>query len=174
MNECRDSTGKVLTENGNGTWIKFIDDGFKNYVEGNVVNGLEDGEWRGKKDDTLDIVWKYEKGSLVSSKTFDKHGKEIYVPIFTSVEQVPEFPGGLEAFGRFIEKNLRYPRQARENGTQGRVIVTFVVERDGSVTNIKVARGIGDGCDEEALRIINLFPKWKPGIQDGHACTRSL
>jgi len=87
--------------------------------------------------------------------------------IFTSVEQVPEFPGGLEAFGKYLGKNIRYPAVARENNTQGRVIVSFVCERDGSLTDVKVARGIGDGCDEEAVRVIKASPKWKPGIQNG-------
>jgi len=87
--------------------------------------------------------------------------------IFTSVEQVPEFPGGLDGFGRYLQKSIRYPAVARENGTQGRVIVSFVCERDGSLTDIHVARGIGDGCDEEAVRVIRASPRWKPGIQNG-------
>ncbi|WPU93800.1 TonB family protein [Mucilaginibacter sabulilitoris] len=87
--------------------------------------------------------------------------------IFTSVEQVPEFPGGLDKFGAYLSKAIRYPAVARENGTQGRVIVTFVVERDGSLTDIKVTRGIGSGCDEEAVRVLKNSPKWKPGIQNG-------
>ena len=87
--------------------------------------------------------------------------------IFTSVEQVPEFPGGLDKFGAYLGKSIRYPAVARENGTQGRVIVTFVVERDGSLTDIKVTRGIGSGCDEEAVRVLKNSPKWKPGIQNG-------
>jgi protein TonB len=87
--------------------------------------------------------------------------------IFTSVEQVPEFPGGIDKFYAYLNKNIRYPAVARENGTQGRVIVSFVCERDGSLTDVKVARGIGDGCDEEAVRVIKASPKWKPGIQNG-------
>jgi protein TonB len=87
--------------------------------------------------------------------------------IFTSVEQVPQFPGGLDAFGRYLSKSIRYPAVARENGTQGRVIVSFVCERDGSLTDVKVARGIGDGCDEEAVRVIKASPHWRPGIQNG-------
>jgi len=87
--------------------------------------------------------------------------------IFTSVEKVPEFPGGLEAFGRYLSKNIRYPAVARENNTQGRVIVSFVCERDGSLTDVKVIRGIGDGCDEEAVRVIKSSPHWRPGIQNG-------
>ena len=88
-------------------------------------------------------------------------------PVFTSVEQVPEFKGGLEAFGKFLMTNLRYPKVARDNNVQGRVVITFVVEKDGSLSNMKVVRGIGSGCDEEALRVLSISPAWKPGIQNG-------
>jgi len=87
--------------------------------------------------------------------------------IFTSVEQVPEPAGGMEAFYRYLGKAIKYPAIARENNTQGRVIVSFVCERDGSLTDVKVARGIGDGCDEEAVRAVRNSPHWKPGIQNG-------
>jgi len=87
--------------------------------------------------------------------------------IFTAVEKEPGFPGGLAAFGKYLGKNIHYPAVARENNTQGRVIVTFVCERDGSLTDVKVVRGIGDGCDEEAIRVIKNSPKWTPGIQNG-------
>jgi len=87
--------------------------------------------------------------------------------IFTSVEKNPEFPGGIEKFYSYVGKNVRYPAVARENNTQGKVIVQFVVERDGSLTDIKVVRGIGDGCDEEAARVLKASPHWAPGIQNG-------
>ncbi|UKJ07724.1 energy transducer TonB [Solitalea lacus] len=87
--------------------------------------------------------------------------------IFLHVEENPEFPGGLEQIGKFIGKNLRYPAMARENNVQGRVMVTFVVEKDGSITDVKVLRGIGSGCDEEAARVVKAMPKWKPGKQNG-------
>jgi protein TonB len=67
----------------------------------------------------------------------------------------------------FVNHNLKYPSLARRNGIQGRVIVNFVVEGDGTLSSIKVAKGIGDGCDEEAVRIIKLLPPWKPGSQNG-------
>jgi TonB family protein len=88
-------------------------------------------------------------------------------PVYSSVEQAPGFPGGEKAFGQYLANNVKYPAKARENKTQGRVIVTFVVEADGSLTNARVIRGIGDGADEEALRVINASPKWTPGMQDG-------
>lgn len=90
-------------------------------------------------------------------------------PVFTAVEQVPEFPGGIEAFSKFLATNIRYPKAARDNNVQGRVIITFVVEKDGSLSNMKVVRGIGSGCDEEAVRVLSISPAWKPGIQNGRA-----
>lgn len=87
--------------------------------------------------------------------------------IFTVVEEQPTFPGGEEARVRFLGDNLRYPQMAREAGIQGTVFVTFVVERDGSVTDVRVLRGIGGGCDEEAVRVVQAMPRWEPGRQRG-------
>lgn len=87
--------------------------------------------------------------------------------IFTVVEDQPEFPGGEAARQKFLEDNLRYPQMAREAGIQGTVFVTFVVERDGSVTDVRILRGIGGGCDEEAVRVVSMMPRWEPGRQRG-------
>jgi protein TonB len=87
--------------------------------------------------------------------------------IFIVVEDPPSFPGGDEARIRFLSENIRYPQMARESGIQGTVFVTFVVERDGSVTDVRVLRGIGGGCDEEAVRVIQAMPKWNAGKQRG-------
>ena len=89
--------------------------------------------------------------------------------IFTVVEDQPSFPGGEEARIRYLQENLRYPQMAREAGIQGTVFVTFVVERDGSVTDVRVLRGIGGGCDEEAVRVVRNMPNWQPGRQRGQA-----
>jgi len=89
------------------------------------------------------------------------------VEIFTVVEEAPSYPGGDEARIKFLQENIKYPQMARESGISGTVYVTFVVERDGSVTDVKVMRGIGGGCDEEAIRVINAMPKWNPGKQRG-------
>ena len=86
-----------------------------------------------------------------------------------TVEIMPEFVGGMEAWAKFLEKNLRYPSQARDEGVQGRVTISFVVEKNGELSNIKVLKGIGFGCDEEAKRVIAKSPFWKPGIQNGRA-----
>lgn len=87
--------------------------------------------------------------------------------IFTVVESMPKFPGGPGAMNRYLGNNIEYPQMARESGINGRVFVTFVVETDGRVTDIKVLRGIGGGCDEEAVRVVKNMPKWDPGKQRG-------
>jgi protein TonB len=89
--------------------------------------------------------------------------------IFLVVEEMPSYPGGEQEMYRFISQNIEYPRMAKESGISGRVFVTFVVEKDGSVTDVKVLRGIGGGCDEEAIRVIKSMPKWKAGKQRGKA-----
>ncbi len=87
--------------------------------------------------------------------------------IFSVVENQPEFPGGVEARQQFLRDNLMYPEKAREAGIQGTVFVTFVVEKDGSFTDIRIIRGIGGGCDEEAVRLVKMMPRWEPGRQTG-------
>ena len=94
---------------------------------------------------------------------------EDFPDIFIQVDEDPEFPGGIDALQKFIEDSLRYPRLAAENGISGKVYVTFVVNTDGTVQNPRVIRDIGGGCGAEAIRIVKLMPKWKPGIQKGKA-----
>ena len=89
--------------------------------------------------------------------------------IFQIVEEMPSYPGGEKALLEYVAKNIKYPQIARETGIQGRVFVGFVVEPDGSVSNVKILRGIGGGCDEEAMRVIKSLAKWKPGKQRGKA-----
>ena len=83
--------------------------------------------------------------------------------LFVEYEEDPVFPGGLEALHKFIEDNMQYPQIAAENCIGGRVYVQFEVDTDGTVLNPKILRDIGGGCGEEALRIVRLMPKWKPG-----------
>jgi len=89
------------------------------------------------------------------------------VEIFTVVEESPTFPGGDAARIKFLQENIKYPQIARESSIQGTVYVTFVVERTGKVTDVRVLRGIGGGCDEEAVRVIKAMPNWNPGKQRG-------
>ena len=89
--------------------------------------------------------------------------------VFDMVEQMPTFPGGQQELMSYLGKNIKYPTIAQENGTQGRVIIQFVVERDGSITDVRVARGVDPYLDKEAVRVVKSMPKWIPGKQNGKA-----
>lgn len=86
---------------------------------------------------------------------------------FTVVEQMPEFPGGDAARVRFLQENMIFPQLAKESGITGTVYITFVVGRDGKLSGFKILRGIGGGCDEEAIRVLKMMPNWIPGKQGG-------
>jgi protein TonB len=87
--------------------------------------------------------------------------------VFFIVEEMPEFPGGDLALRKYIANSIKYPVIAQENGIQGKVYVTFVVGKDGKVTNARIARGVDPSLDKEALRVVNALPPWKPGKQRG-------
>lgn len=88
---------------------------------------------------------------------------------FVSIEKVPEFPGGMKRFYEYLSKNMKYPQLAQENNVQGKVWLSFTVERNGQLTDIQITRGLGSGTDEEAKRVLEESPKWIPGIQNGKA-----
>lgn len=96
-----------------------------------------------------------------------KEEEIVEMEIFTVVESMPSFPGGDAARMKFLQENIKYPQMARESGIQGTVYVTFVVEPNGKVSDVRVLRGIGGGCDEEAVRVIQSMPKWEAGKQRG-------
>ena len=87
--------------------------------------------------------------------------------IFPKVEVMPEFPGGSKALAQFLGRNIRYPQNAIDNGTEGKLIVKFVVCEDGSLCNEEFQNRLGDGCEQEVLRVLRLMPPWKPGLVDG-------
>ena len=121
--------------------------------------------------------------AAISTTDFNKGTDDIAAPIakenakvteeddkpFQVVEQMPQFPGGVTEMMKFIGENLKYPGRALEAGVTGKVIVNFVVGRDGQITQIKVVRGIGSGCDEEAIRVMQKMPPWTPGKMGGKA-----
>jgi len=86
-------------------------------------------------------------------------------PVFVIVESMPSFPGGATELMKYLRENLRYPVLAKETGIQGKVFITFVIEKDGSVTDVLVLGGIGGGCDKEAIRVVESMPDWIPGRQ---------
>ena len=104
---------------------------------------------------------------LIAQPEPPKHEEESKV--FDIVEQMPSFPGGPAALMKFLSENIKYPVVAQENGVQGRVVVAFVVERDGSITDVHIARGVDPSLDKEAVRVVKSMPKWTPGKQNGSA-----
>lgn len=86
---------------------------------------------------------------------------------FRVIEETPEFPGGDTALRSYLAKHIQYPEEAEKSGISGKVYVQFVVDKDGSITNVKVIKGIGAGCDEEARRVVRSMPEWDPGRQKG-------
>ena len=101
-----------------------------------------------------------------------KHQKELYneqPDVFDKVDEAPQFPGGMAGMMQYLSTNVRYPEDAKETGAQGRVIVSFIVEKDGSVSNLKVTKPAYSSLDEEALRVVSAMPKWVPGKQNGEA-----
>ena len=89
---------------------------------------------------------------------------------FRVVEQIPEFPGGMGAFIKWLSANLKYPESAKNRKIQGKVVVSFIVNKDGSISDEKVMKGINPLLDREALRVIKLMPKWKPGVENDKPC----
>lgn len=102
-----------------------------------------------------------------SPKVNDNNNSHNTSEVYSVVDEMPTFPGGDSEMFMFIARNVRYPQQARESGIQGSVSVSFIVEADGSLSNITIEKPLGGGCDEEAKRVIEKMPKWNPGKQNG-------
>ena len=118
-----------------------------------IINQLTNGE-----NDSI--------STTESDNTEEEEEEDNSIRDFASVEVMPEFPGGLSAWGKYLQQNMKYPPIARENNLTGRVILSFVVQKNGDLSDIRVLRGIGGGCDEEAVRVLKTAPSWNPGMQD--------
>lgn len=112
------------------------------------------------EDDQETAVEEYIPIDIIEEEETDEEEQ-----VFVIVESMPQFPGGDAARIAYLNENMKYPIMARESGIQGRVFVTFVVEKDGSITDVRILRGIGGGCDEEALKVVKNMPQWIPGKQ---------
>ena len=119
------------------------------------------------------VIGNDESGEVLKAKealvTEPVKPKEEENKVFDVVEQMPSFPGGMAALMAYLQKSIKYPPVAEENGIQGRVVCTFVVERDGSVTDVKVAKSVDPSLDKEAVRVVSAMPKWIPGKQNGQS-----
>lgn len=166
IESCNDSLGNAIVKNGNG-YLKSYDDKFV-YIEeeGNIKEGKRDGLWKGDfKNTHTTFTENYDNGKLLTGTATSEDGK---TTTYTGSRRVlPQFKGGIEAFGRYLSRNIKYPDLARQKGIQGRVILSFVVEKNGDLSDIKINKSVIPLLDDEAIRVLRLSPKWIPATQFG-------
>ena len=142
------------------------------YAIKNKNNDIGTFHMKRKKEELSEIVvvgYSASENQLPEADNQPRQTNTAQDEIFMVVEEMPEFPGGQNELMNFIAKSVKYPVDAQRNGIQGRVVCTFVVDASGSIINPEIVRGIDPSLDNEALRIIHLMPKWKPGRQRGQA-----
>ena len=132
-------------------------------LDDKVAVGTEDKE--GVKDRTVEAV--RSEIAVAAPPPPPAPKPEVATKVFDVVEEMPSFPGGNAALMSYLNSNTKYPVVAQENGVQGRVIISFVVERDGSISDVKVARSVDPSLDREAQRVVKSMPRWTPGKQNG-------
>lgn len=176
-----DKQGKVVPNVKIQTTLAGKQLNFKTGADGKAditldMNGLKHATMYAATPDGNNFIFVLSSGETVRTINIDEHqyAPITYTPdangIFEVVEHMPEFAnGGMSGLMKYLSENIRYPAIAHENGTQGRVTVQFVVEKDGAISNAKILRGADPDLDKEAIRVVNAMPKWKPGTQDGQA-----
>ncbi|WP_295669663.1 energy transducer TonB [uncultured Mucilaginibacter sp.] len=161
-----DSLGNKLVENGNG-YLKVFDDSFKTVIEeGGIKNGKRDGVCKGLFDkNKARFTETYTNGSLVEGTAVYEDGS---TSVYKAAREVnPQFKGGLDAFYKYLSRHIKYPDDAKENAIQGTVVLSFIVERDGKTSNVKITKGVYPSIDNEALRVMKDSHVWLPGTQFG-------
>jgi protein TonB len=136
-------------------------------LDANTAVGVKDQE--GTKDRTIEAARTDVVEKVVVEEPKQEVKQEVAQKVWDVVEQQPSFPGGNAALMSWLSSNIHYPPVAEENGIQGRVVVSFVVEPDGSISNVQVVRGVDPSLDKEAIRVTKAMPKWIPGKQNGQA-----
>ena len=160
-----DSAGVEIVKDGNGHYPIFDNDYKYVEEEGDVKDGKRNGTWKGTSNNSkISFTEEYADGKFIKGTSTDENGN---TKIYTVKEALPTFKGGESAFGRYLSQSINYPDRARQNNIQGRVILSFVIEIDGSLTEIKVLKNVSYDLDAEAVRVIRKSPKWNPGIQHG-------
>lgn len=158
-----DSLGTALVTNGDG-YFKRYDAGFKLIAEeGSVKGGQRDGEWKLVQDD-LNFLDVYNNGKLISGKSTNKKGE---IKTYTEVEALPSFPGGTMEFLKYLAKSVRYPPFEGMSKVNGKVVVSFAVEKDGTITDINVIQSVSKAIDAAAVKAIKQMPNWIPAKQRG-------
>ncbi|MBS1532476.1 MAG: TonB family protein [Bacteroidetes bacterium] len=163
---CFDSTGTALATEGNGSF-KIYDNKFKRVIEwGTVKEGKHDGKCEGIDEDGKGrFTEEYKDGALISGTLTDSAGN---VSIYNKARTIdPDYNGGLKAFYEYLSKNIRYPEHDKARNVTGTVVLYFVVEKSGKVTNIKVMKHVSDAIDAEAVRVVRASPLWIPGKKYG-------
>lgn len=135
--------------------VKQMDDLDKKAAVGNV-------DQEGTQNRTVEAV-----RNDIAVNTPPEPKEDVAKKVFDVVEEMPSFPGGNGALMQFLQSNVKYPVVAQENGVQGRVQIGFVVERDGSITDVRVVRSVDPSLDKEAMRVVKMMPRWNPGKQNG-------
>ena len=161
---CRDSTGKVLAENGKGQWVQYNDHFDKIIEQGAINDSLKDGEWQGYLGDTGRYVINYKKGVPGPGIGYDAANKAYP---FTYIDIMPVYNvSGKKSLFDFVKENMHYPDADKENNVHGRVLVQFIIEKDGRPSHIKAIRAPDETLANEAIRVVALT-LWKPGIYYG-------
>jgi TonB family protein len=160
-----DSTGKSLVSNGTGTYIVY-DGNFKNVTaRGMLKNGQYDGIWTGEdKKQHLTFKETYIDGKLISGESTDEHNETVN---YTERETLPAFKGGMTSFYKYLARSVKYPDNLVRQRVQGVVILKFSVEKDGSITDIRVVNYVQPEMAAEAVRVLKASPLWEPGVQRG-------
>lgn len=165
VRDVYDSTGVQTVKDGNGHYVVFSNNYKTIEEEGDVKNGKREGIWKGTSNKgKTTFTEEYADGKFTKGTSTDESGN---TKNYTVKEALPTFKGGESAFGRYLSQNIRYPANAKDRNIQGRVILGFVIERDGSPTDIKILRSVDPEIDAEAVRVIKQSPKWNPGLQHG-------
>eukprot|EP01037_Dinobryon_pediforme_P011292 gene11292-11379_t len=155
-----------MVEKDNG-YFKGYDDKF-GYIneEGSVKNGKRDGIWKGNfKNPAISFTENYKDGELLNGRATFEDGK---TGTYAKKRGTPpQFRGGLEAFGSYLGSNIQYPLDARQNNLEGTVVLTFIVDKDGKVSDVKISKSVSPSIDAEALRVIRNSPNWIAGTQFG-------
>ena len=105
---------------------------------------------------------------IVETIELPEINNEVTEKVYTWAEEMPKFPGGDSELMKFFSQNLVYPEIAKRAGVEGKVILSFIVDKNGNIIDVEVAKSIGAGCDEEAMRVLNIMPRWIPGKQNGN------
>jgi antitoxin component YwqK of YwqJK toxin-antitoxin module len=167
LTTCHDSTGKVLADKGTGTWLKYDDDNKKIIGQGNVKDGVEDGDWHGSIGDSVKYSCTYTNGKITAGTGYDKQGNAYP---FTELLAYPSYKG--MPLYQFMTHNVRYPKADIEDDVVGKVIISFFVEKDGELSHIKILRTPSKTLGNEVLRVINISPDWTIGKDYGIPASR--